>query len=79
MSCAIHAKYVDINEFPKSLDALVTILYAKATMLRTMNVIKSLGENLEEEVHKRWKRIGKAKRKVDRMELTDCHPTPKKN
>ncbi|CAG8645822.1 5453_t:CDS:10, partial [Ambispora gerdemannii] len=71
--------YADVNEFPRSLDTLITILYAKETILRTMNVIKSSDEHHEEEALKRWKRLGKAKRKHNRIELPDCYPTPKKN
>ena len=44
-----------------------------------MNVIKSLDEHHEKEAQKRWKRLGKAKRKHNRIELPDCHLTPKKN
>ncbi|RUS28676.1 hypothetical protein BC938DRAFT_481580 [Jimgerdemannia flammicorona] len=73
----------DVNEFPRTLDALVMILYAKvgsrlAVMLRTMNIINSIGEHHEEEAQKRWKRLGQVKRKRYRTELPDCHPTPKK-
>ncbi|CAG8510452.1 7269_t:CDS:10 [Scutellospora calospora] len=71
--------YADVKEFPRSLDALITILYAKETVLRTMNVVKSVDEHHEDEALKWWKCLGKAKRKLNRIELSDCHPTPIKN
>ncbi|GET04606.1 C2H2-type zinc finger transcription factor [Rhizophagus clarus] len=62
--------YADVTQFNRTLDALVSIIYAKYVILQTMKIVnEDKSENL-----KRWKNL----RKAERTEVSDCHPTPKK-
>ncbi|CAG8661085.1 12946_t:CDS:10 [Funneliformis mosseae] len=65
--------YADVKQFNRTLDALVSIIYAKLEILNTMKIINNTtnsSDNL-----KRWKNLPK---KTEEFDVPDCHPTPKK-
>nr|CAG8627938.1 5391_t:CDS:2 [Entrophospora candida] len=67
--------YVDVNNFGKSLDVLVEIIYAKLLVLQTMKVVNDSVDGKSNVT--RWKKQAK----LDRSNITtipDVHPSPKR-
>ncbi|CAJ0632567.1 3655_t:CDS:2, partial [Entrophospora sp. SA101] len=67
--------YVDVNNFGKSLDVLVEIIYAKLLVLQTMKVVNDSVDGKSNVT--RWKKQAKS----DRSNITtipDVHPSPKR-
>ncbi|KAG9288877.1 hypothetical protein G9A89_001253 [Geosiphon pyriformis] len=72
--------YANVDHFNETLDALVTIIYAKVkshqhvlTILQTMSVVNT---RATDDV-KRWK-IQRESKRSDGFDIPDCHPTHKK-
>ncbi|CAB4488878.1 unnamed protein product [Rhizophagus irregularis] len=64
--------YADVKQFSRTLDALVSIIYAKLEILNTMEIVNyttNSSDNL-----KRWKNP----RRAEKFDIPDCHHTPKK-
>ncbi|GBC17023.2 C2H2-type zinc finger transcription factor [Rhizophagus irregularis DAOM 181602=DAOM 197198] len=64
--------YADVKQFSRTLDALVSIIYAKLKILNTMEIVNyttNSSDNL-----KRWKNP----RRAEKFDIPDCHYTPKK-
>nr|CAG8659478.1 15950_t:CDS:2 [Entrophospora candida] len=67
--------YMDVNNFGKSLDVLVEIIYAKLLVLQTMKVVNDSVDGKSNVT--RWKKQAK----LDRSNITtipDVHPSPKR-
>ncbi|CAG8800662.1 10176_t:CDS:2, partial [Gigaspora margarita] len=63
--------YADVSQFNKTLDALISIIYAK--IMKSMEVVNGAFSN-DNNVN-RWKNSG---RKPQEIIIPDCHQTPKK-
>ncbi|CAI2181738.1 11046_t:CDS:10 [Funneliformis geosporum] len=66
--------YADVKQFNRTLDALVSIIYAKLEILNTMKIINNTTTNSSDNL-KRWKNLPK---KTEEFDIPDCHHTPKK-